>query len=228
MKTLLSRFKSIIEILNQNDLQDKVILIGSWAYYVYQNYLFKNKTTPQSLRTMDLDLFVSRYMRLKSSVNLIEKFEEKGFVWNREMRVEIDRFDDGDFKVDLLTEAKGKADEKKGIKIKNLGVQCSSVRFWELLTSKTIIQKLDKKISITIPQPENYILHKLLIAQRRPKTERGQLKKVKDITQAMTIIDNVPIENIKVLFKKQFPKWKKMIKQSLLDEGYEYYYELLH
>jgi len=80
MKTLLSRFKSIIEILNQNDLQDKVILIGSWSYYVYQNYVFKNKVTPQSLRTMDLDLFLSRHMRLKSEINLINKFEEKGFV----------------------------------------------------------------------------------------------------------------------------------------------------
>jgi len=144
------------------------------------------------------------------------------------MRVEIDRFDDEDFKVDLLTEAKGKADEKKGIKIKNLGVRCSSVRFWELLTKQTMIINLDKKISITVPKPENYILHKLLIAQRRPKNERGQLKKEKDISQAMSIFDNVPIETIQNLFKNQFPKWKKMILQSMLDEGYEFYHSKLN
>lgn len=223
MKALLDKFETVIEILNKNNLQDKIILIGSWAYYIYQNYFFDKKLLPESLRTFDIDLFISRKSKFETEINLIQKLEEQGFIWFRDVRVEIDKFEYQDFKIDILTEAKGKDAESKGIEIKSLGIKCGSVRYWNLLTSDLITREIKKNIIVTLPKPENYLLHKLIIAQCRPDKDRGRTKKEKDIIQAMTLIENISFENIKNLYSKLFPNWRKKIKDSLKDLDYYSY-----
>ena len=47
----LEQFNKIIDFLNQHNLQDKVIIVGSWAYYIYKNYYFKDKYSAEALRT---------------------------------------------------------------------------------------------------------------------------------------------------------------------------------
>ncbi|MBA3052010.1 nucleotidyltransferase domain-containing protein, partial [bacterium] len=78
-----------------------------------------------------------------------------------------------------------------------------------LLENKIIIK--EDNIRIAIPAPLNFCLHKLLIAQRR----KDKSKKLKDMEQAIYILEIVDEKQFKTTYNSFPKKWQKYILQSL-------------
>lgn len=50
-----NEFKKILQIILDNDLSEKIILTGIWAYYLYCTKLFSKQIKVSALRTTDID-----------------------------------------------------------------------------------------------------------------------------------------------------------------------------
>ncbi|MBU3929720.1 nucleotidyltransferase domain-containing protein [bacterium] len=195
-----------MKVFDEEGLWDEGLeLIGSWCFLLYQKHL---KVRNYPLRTLDIDFLIPFPYKGKKKIDLIAKLEKLGFIlnfnpdgsfwlWNAEL------------KVDFLSPKIGR-ETKKSQNIKQLSVRTTPLRFMNILLENKIIIKEDN-IRIAIPAPLNFCLHKLLIAQRR----KDKSKKLKDMEQAIYILEIVDEKQFKTTYNSFPKKWQKYILQSL-------------
>ena len=74
-------FLETIDIFNKEGLLPYVMLVGSWAEYMYQRYVFRTDFTP-NLRTRDVDFLYPNLNKPKGhEIKIIKSMEEKGFLY---------------------------------------------------------------------------------------------------------------------------------------------------
>lgn len=71
-------FWETIKILENNKLLEYVVLIGSWAEYIYEKsgYL---KGFESNLKTKDIDFLIKNINKPKEAINIVEILEKEGF-----------------------------------------------------------------------------------------------------------------------------------------------------
>ena len=218
MNQLLSRFNEILKIINETGLSDKLVIIGSWAYWIYQNYVFNEKISPVTLRTMDIDIFVSRNFKFTEEISLSAIFEKQGYRWFRSLNSEVDKFEKSDFKIEFLTESKGRGIENN-FRIKGIGVNAITIRYLDLLNEGYMKVKIED-MKVSLPYPVNYALHKLIVAQLRHTNRTTQTsKKEKDISQGVGILTKLNKDEVKKKLNSLPKKWQTKIIQSIEDSG---------
>lgn len=165
MNQLLNRFNEILKVINEFELTDNLIIIGSWAYYIYQNYVFKDKILPESLKTLDVDILISRNTKFNKAkkLNMINILEKLDYCWYQKLDSEVDKFQKADFEIEFLTETKSKGLEKKYY-FENIGINAKTIKYLNLLSENKIKLSIND-FQVSVPPPLNYSLHKLLIAQ---------------------------------------------------------------
>lgn len=109
-----------------------------------------------------------------------------------------------------MTPEKGKGTDNKAIGIKKLGLSAIPLRFVSLLLEDPI-RIAEGGIKITVPNPSNYCLHKMVIANRR----RSEDKKLKDLEQAICTYEISDLKYMKKQFNKFPKKWKEAVFQVL-------------
>ena len=166
----------LIDVFGKNGLwADGVELIGSWAFYMYQKHLGV-RATP--IKTMDVDFLLPRPYPKRMAVDLHNVLRPLGFSQHFNSDGS-NYFLHGDFKVEFLTPERGKGDSKP-LNVDPLHLKVVPLRFMDMLKDGPILLK-DEGSDVLVPNPKNYALHKLLIAQRRSY----QPKREKDIEQAV-------------------------------------------
>ena len=81
----------------------------------------------------------------------------------------------------------------------------------DMLLKDSIIVK-EGNIRVRVPNPLNFSLHKLVIAQRRAKSD----KREKDILQAVYVLAVLEPAEFKGGFEYLPPNWKKLAKKSFV------------
>lgn len=71
-------FWNTITILEKNKVLEYIVLIGSWAEYIYEesNYL---KDFEANLKTRDIDFLIKNINNLKEEINIVEIFKKEGY-----------------------------------------------------------------------------------------------------------------------------------------------------
>lgn len=166
----------ILKVFEKNNLfEEGVELIGSWCFYLYQKHL---NAPSFPLRTQDIDFLIPNPFKGKEHKEFIRQLEELGFqsefnrsgslyLWNAELKIEF------------ITPGKGRGAEES-IRIKKLGLSAIPLRFVNLLLSDPICIT-EEGVKTAVPNPANYCLHKLVIANRRRTID----KRMKDLQQAI-------------------------------------------
>lgn len=203
---MVSLIGRILKVFADNHLFDEgVELIGSWCFHLYQKHLGA-KSFP--LRTQDIDFLVPNPFHGKEHADFIRQLENLGFtrdftrdgslyLWNAELKIEF------------ITPEKGRGIDNS-VMIKKLGINAIPLRFVAFLLDDTITI-VDNGVKIRVPNPANFCLHKLIIASRRPKTD----KSLKDLHQAISTSTIVNSQEIQKLFY-QLPKgWRQAILKTL-------------
>jgi hypothetical protein len=201
---VVSLFSKILKVFAKNNLFDEgVELIGSWCFYLYQ----KNLGAPSfPFRTQDIDFLIPNPFKGKEHKDFIQQLEGLGFqteftrngslfLWNAELRIEF------------ITPEKGKGSDA-AIRIKKLGLSAIPLRFVNLLLDDPV-HVTEGGVKIALPNPSNYCLHKLIIANRRKSKD----KLFKDIQQAICTYSIAD----KNYLQKQFLDFPKKWKQSIVD-----------
>jgi len=174
-----------------------VVLVGTQAFRSYGNMLgFKLAGT--SLQThdidlaQDLDINIAMPNELRIDIATVIERAEMGFIpipsLNRKHPSTSFKVRRKEIKLDFLTPMIGKP-ESNPIQLSSLNTYAYPLRFLDFLIDKPIQTVLIDSFGllVNVPHPARFALHKCIIANRRPITEKA--KREKDLFQAQQLLE---------------------------------------
>jgi hypothetical protein len=200
-------FFIILTKLAEEDVLQDIILIGGWCPLVYKEY-FGNPVEISMQRTTDLDFLVPKPPRIHKDVDVSLILEGFGFDKKISLPDGYVKFVHPDLEVEFLTPERGRG-SKKPYSINKLHVNAQGLRYLDLLQGNTIKTSYNG-ISINVPEPAAYVLHKFILSERR----KNQFKRDKDIETALQLGEYLlGLENqrqkMQNIYMSMPGKWKK-------------------
>ncbi len=190
--------KLLVKAINDNDLQNNMVLIGSWCEYFYQD-LFESYIT--NMMTRDHDILIRRPVHKGDGFH--KTMTEMGFIYfDNDGKSKYMKEDN---EVEFLTTLTRNYDHL--YKFPNIKLTAECLPYMDLIENNLIEVYLDD-MKVLIPSPPAYVLHKLIINQTRKEE-----KKNKDIGSVSRLIVNMIDEqlyvNELVIMYNSLPKKQK-------------------
>lgn len=218
--------ETILKRLHKLGVLDNVIIIGSWAAFLYKNYFAKDYGFIP--KTTDLDILVPIPYRSNKKIDLPEELKDLNYIVQFSGQKGYIKLGHPELSIEFLVPEFGKGHDRP-YPLDRLGINAQPLRYVILLLRDVI--KIDYKgIKINTPHPAVFILQKLLVLHKRAKEE----KKLKDIEIIKTVSNWInQSKNDKRRFKDIFRhlplSWKKNIIKELrnlkLEETLDYLLE---
>jgi len=201
-------FWNIIEVFSEEGLLPYVMLIGSWAEYIYQSHIelgFK-----ANLMTTDVDFLYKNLNRpVGKKFDIIKALENKGFLCTQNRNSGVAKFIKEDIlDIEFLIRVLGEGDPQHQ-KIPALGIVGIGLRDVNMLERYPVVIEI-KGYTLIIPEPEIYVLHKVLISTKRLKPE----KREKDLDSVRGLLPCVKTDYMKTMFEKLTKKQQKLIMEN--------------
>jgi hypothetical protein len=208
----------VLRRLKKEGILDKIILVGSWCVLPYETY-FKEKSILPALRTRDLEFLFPIPFNLDGKTDLYELLKDLGFVLDYKGEQGYIIFQHPDLILEFLVPARGK-ESGKPFPIKQLGINAQALRFMDALARNPIQMSFDD-ISVTVPHPADFALHKLLIAGRRKNKAKAERDRVQAIALLTALNGAGEIETVRTVYRAMPKSWQKTISDELraLREG---------
>ncbi len=212
-----SQYELCIEVLRRLEkagvLKD-VVIVGSWCTLFYKDF-FGDASYLAPLKTRDVDLLIPRPSSTKTKVDVAELLRDLGFVVGFTGPEGYIRLEHPELIVEFLVPERGRASYKP-YPLPKLGLNAQALRFLDFLAQSTITMKVEG-ISVMLPHPANFALHKLVVLSRRP----GPEKQAKDKEAAMRVlealIDKGKVDSIREAFGAMPRRWQVKIRKQLAD-----------
>lgn len=159
-------FWEIIDVLSQSSLLPHIMVIGSWAEYLYPCCIGKGYIP--NLKTRDVDLYYGNpYLEIEGAETLVENFRAANFILD-EYFADTGKFFKEGIEVEFLSSQFGSG--AGVVEIPFTGVKAEKLADLDMLKPLLIAAR---GYEIKIPTPESYIAHKLYInPERRPLSKR--------------------------------------------------------
>jgi hypothetical protein len=178
-------FLEILAELDQHNIHP--ILVGGWVPTVYFEYLWK--TQHKNIPTKDIDFAISAHQKTKipiekvlTSTNYTHRHLKTGHLKPYQLIFQ------GKVPIDFL------ADKKHADYIHQLvvgkGLLLNVMTEYDFLLDDCISVCCDK-LTIKVPAPERYILHKLQVYLERPKTRKKDLAMAYFVLSRSSEQDNI-------------------------------------
>jgi len=212
-------FWETINVLGKNRVLEHIVLIGSWAEYIYEEsgYL---RNFEANLKTRDIDFLIKNINKPREGINIIEILEKEGFETSIDYISGIFKFFKGkDLEIEFIVREIGKG-QAEPYDVPSFGIKAEGLRHIDLLLRNITIIKI-KNIMITVPTPQAYLLQKIIINnQRKNKTDKDYL----GIENLLENIKSSDLESrkLKDLYAKISKKQKKIINRFLNDNLLEF------
>ena len=210
-----SQYELCIEVLRRLEkagvLKD-VVIVGSWCTLFYKDF-FSDASYLAPLKTRDVDLLIPWPSSTKTKVDVAELLRDLGFVVGFTGSEGYIRLEHPELIVEFLVPERGRASDKP-YPLPELGLNAQALRFLDFLARSTITAKVEG-ISVMLPHPANFALHKLVVLSRRP----GPEKQAKDKEAAMRVlealIDKGKADSIREAFGAMPRRWQVKIRKRL-------------
>ena len=197
-----TEFLRFLKLLSDNDCLDHVILVGSWAEFVYQRTsLFPDFHA--NLKTLDVDFLIRNLRRPVPAKNLASLAQSEGYFIDRDRLTGTTRIVSREgLEIEFLINKTGAGIEHS--LETNLGVSAQALRHMHILLQNTItVDYLGMRI--TVPAPEAYVAHKMVIHHQRGK------KQEKDKQAILNLWPHIDSEKFKGIYSSLLIKEKKEI-----------------
>jgi hypothetical protein len=197
-------FWDVIEIFDKEGLLPQVMIIGSWAEFIYQHCMDSGFVA--SLRTRDIDIFYHNLMRPQGvNIRISDSMKEKGFIYNEHRITGVGKFIKGDLlEIEFLTRVLGIGEQVN--EIPALKLRASGIREINMLAQYPLDIECNDYI-IKVPEPEAYILQKLLINPKRKQED----KKEKDIQAVKMLLGHVDMQRLIEIFDGMTEKEREIV-----------------
>ena len=194
-------FWKFIKLLSDNGLLGHVIVIGSWAEYVYaQGGVLKGFEA--NLRTLDIDFLIRNMKRPTSPVSLTALARQAGYTVDVDTMYGTTKIYTPDLmEIEFLILQQGSG-EQSTLKT-NLGVSAQALRHLAIVRDNTLtVNILD--MDIIVPEPEAYVLHKIIINDQRGR------KAEKDRNAIFNLLPHLNKERIEALYNTLTAKERRL------------------
>jgi hypothetical protein len=197
----------VLKLFQDLGLNKHIILIGSWVEYFYDAY-FPHEFFPE-IATRDID-FLYRNLRLPNhKIPLIKSLKDHGFIYDEHPLTKVARFYKSNIiELEFMTRVVGQ--DMINYDIRSLGIVAEGIRELNLL-EKYCVEVTKREISVLIPQPAVYVVHKILIFEKRCKQGKSE-KDIRSVKNILRQIMNSPsqIESLTQIVENLTKKERKM------------------
>ena len=177
-------FWDTIKVLHELDVLPHIMLIGSWAEYLFSS-MFETDFDP-NIRTRDVDFFYRNLNMPSKPIRFVESMKRNGFLYDVDMVSEVARFYKEDLlEIEFLTKVIGSGSQSSYM-IRALGIKAEGLRVINLLDDFATEVKRNG-YSIIVPLPAAYVVQKLLANPTRVPAS----KKEKDIAAVTNLLDHI-------------------------------------
>ncbi len=214
----------VLRRMKKEGLLDKIMLVGSWCVVLYEDY-FKGKSILPVIRTRDLEFLFPVPFDLDRKTDLYDLLKDLGFVLDYKGKQGYIIFQHPDLILEFLVPARGKEPDKP-FPLDQLGINAQALRFMDAL-ARNPIQILFNDVTVTLPHPVDFALHKLLIAGRRKERSKAEKDRAQAIALLIALNDSGEIGTIRTVYDAMPKSWGKTIKRELLALGEEQLIELI-
>lgn len=205
-------FLKFIKLLSDNDLLKHVILIGSWAEFVYKRTNLLPEEYNPNIRTRDVDFLLKNMRKPEPPVSLSALAREEGYFVNEDRLNGTTKFQKNNFEIEFLIEQKGSG-VYPTVKT-NLGVTAQALRHMNILSENVFVAKYFA-FEITLPHPEAYAIHKIVINRER---NRKAEKDMNAILNIWPYLDNEKLTEIaNQLTKKEHAAFSEFL-SNIIDK----------
>jgi hypothetical protein len=217
------KFDLLVKVLG--DFQEAgilkhLVLVGSWCQDFYR-YQFGNPPQIPATKTMDADILIPRRMpRVTPAVDIVAIMKKNDFIFEVGPQSGLYKFNHPMLKVEFLTDPGAKPEEVTR-HFEQLGVTAQELHFMGLPLSYNYPLTY-KHLTIKLPEPEAFALHKLIVCQRRINKEKAEKDRL--TAQGMfQFIQTDPkrVERLLQILSEQSKGWQKTIKKALDNTGLE-------
>jgi len=214
----------VLRRMKREGILEKIMLVGSWCVILYEDY-FKGKSILPVLRTRDLEFLFPVPLNLDRKTDLYDLLKDLGFVLDYKGEHGYTIFQHPDLILEFLVPARGRGSAKP-FPLNQLGINAQALRFMDAL-ARDPIQMQFNDVTVTLPHPVDFALHKLLIAGRRKEGAKAEKDRAQAIALLMALNDSGETETIRIVHDAMPKSWRKTIKRELLALGEEQLIELI-
>ena len=197
-----NEFLKFIKLLDNNDCLSHVILVGSWAEFLYD----KTKLLPEfvsNLRTLDVDFMVKNVHKPKEKIDIVKLARDDGFLVEKDRLFGTTKIINPEgLEIEFIIAKRGAGNEASVET--NLGVTAQSLRHLDLLSRYTETVEFFN-MNIEVPIPEAFIIHKIIINNER------NAKKEKDKISINSIYKHIDKTKLNEIFQTLTIKEQKIV-----------------
>ena len=204
---------AVLKKLQANGVLDGLVIVGSWCQYYYK-IVFDDAPEIPLLRTLDIDFLVPNPPTFKTKVDVSNLLNLMGFDSDFDYSTGLVKYVHPDLEIQFLTPASGRAKDAP-YEIKALNINAEGLTYMKMLQDYTF-SMTHNGITIRLPEPEAYVLHKILISAKR----KDPAKKEKDLMAAKSIGElcleyETRRERLKTIYAHLPKKWQRTISGTL-------------
>jgi len=202
-------FWDTIKVLHEQDVLPHVMLIGSWAEYLYPS-LFESGFEP-NIRTRDIDFFYRNLKLPDKPIRFVEAMKRNGFVFDVDAYSEVAKFYKEDLlEIEFLTKAIGSGSRSVYL-IAGLGIKAEGLRIINILDDFAT-EVTQNGYTVIVPLPSAYVIQKLLANPTRVPAS----KREKDIAAVVNLLEHIKAsekhqQDLKHIITTLTPKQRKVL-----------------
>ena len=207
MEEKYSLLSNVLKTLQNAEVLNELILAGSWCQYYYR-ILFDMAPEIPLIRTTDIDFLVPNPQKISKSLDVAKLLNDIGFDNDFDYQTGLLKFVNPDLEIQFITPALGRGKDKP-YEIRQFNINAEGLRYLILLQDHKF-QMTHEGITLWLPEPGAYILHKILVSQKR----KNDAKRDKDLMAAGNIGElciryEHHKNNLKSIFNGMPQKWRK-------------------
>jgi hypothetical protein len=210
-------FLRVLKEFQKVGILENLVLIGSWCHFFYRAY-FNDAPEIPLVRTLDLDFMIPRHRLVKGQADIPNVLTKLEFEPDRQYPSGLVKYGHPDLEVEFLVPERGKGSDSP-VKIDSLGINAQALRFLSILGDHMIEVK-HAGVTVRVPEPAAYVLHKFIIARRRTQKE----KEKRDLIAAKELgefILGIALQRsrLREIYSSLPRKWRRKIIDSVKSES---------
>jgi len=223
MKKLQEEFFLLLKSFEESKILDKFIVIGSWAKEIYMENIPIRRSI---IKTLDIDFtLIDPKGKYRTSVNNLLKVHEykPEFTIHSKSITYFPSSELNKLKIDFLCPYTRKITEPTNIS--GLDIVVTPLKYQDILVNN-IIELPYKGLTIRVPSPEIWTIHKISISQQRAgdrlqriSKEQSDLESTKEMVEYFGFgkLESIAEERFKGKFLKYYKEGMEKLKSREID-----------